>query len=91
MNSKLHYADICEVPQEVLCMGEAKATFKQMSVAWPFAMCSFAFCSSFEAGTCLMCLTPWAAEFLLKAVGGKIHWRWNRVGSPGVWLSVQWC
>lgn len=35
MNSKLHYADICKVSQEVLCMGEGKATFKQRAVEWP--------------------------------------------------------
>lgn len=49
INSKLHYADICEVSQEVLCIGEAVETFKQMAVEWPFA------CNYFHPGSCLMC------------------------------------
>lgn len=36
INSELHYADASKVSQEVLCIGEAKATFKQMAVEQPF-------------------------------------------------------
>lgn len=47
INSEFHYADISEVLQEALCIGEAKATFKQMAVEWPFG------CNQLQPGTCL--------------------------------------
>jgi len=61
INSALHYADISKTSQEGLCLREAKATFKQRAVEWPFD------CHQLQPGTCLTCTRR----------GGQLRFCWE--------------